>query len=71
MWDFVGKRGSYKTFKMAVEAANKHKELWTKAAEATGIREIESIFGKCPLGIPVGAKLKRSVQELITQKYLL
>jgi hypothetical protein len=71
MWDFCGKRGSYKTFKLAIAAADKHQEQWLKASEATGIRQIEEIFGKVPLGVPVGAKLKRNIRELITQKYLL
>jgi hypothetical protein len=71
MIDFVGKRGSYKTFKLAIAAAEKHQEQWLKASEATGIRQIEEIFGKVPLGIPIGAKLKRNIRELITQKYLL
>ena len=71
MMDFVGKRGSYKTFKLAIAAADKHQEQWLKASEATGIRQIEEIFGKVPLGIPIGAKLKRNIRELIIQKYLL
>jgi hypothetical protein len=71
MWDFCGRRGSYKTFKMAVEAANKHQDQWLKASQATGIRQIEEIFGRVPFGIPVGVKLNRNIRELITQKYLL
>ena len=31
MMDFVGKRGSYKTFKLAIAAADKHQEQWLKS----------------------------------------
>jgi hypothetical protein len=67
MWDFVGKRGSYKTFKRAVECAESHKSLWTKVIDATGIRKLEELFGKVPLGIPtwVKAKLSRNIYALL------
>jgi hypothetical protein len=69
MWDFVGRRGTYKTFNKAAEAAEKHRKQWEAASEATGVRAIETIFGRVPLGIPVGAKLKRNVHELLSTYY--
>lgn len=66
MWDFVGRRGTYKTFKKAVEAANNHRNRWLQAQEATGIRELEKIFGKLPFGIPNNIRLKRNVLEILT-----
>src|SRR4051812_35205930 len=33
MWNFCGKMGPYKTFKKAVEAAEKHHRLWEKFFE--------------------------------------
>ena len=69
IWDFVGRRGTYKTYNKAAEAAEKHRKLWEKAAEATGIRAIETIFDRVPFGIPVDAKLKRKVHELLMTHY--
>jgi hypothetical protein len=56
MWDFVDRRGSYKTFKKAVEACDVHKRLWINATEANGIRKLKEPFGKMPVGIPVWVK---------------
>ena len=66
MWDFVGRR-LFKTRKAAQEACEKHQRLWTKAAEATGIRKLEELFGKVPLGYPlwVRSKLNRNVYGLL------
>jgi hypothetical protein len=69
MWDFVGRRGTHKTFHKAAEAAEKHAKLWQRATDATGIRMIEDIFGRVPFGIPVGAKLTRKVHELLATHY--
>ena len=66
MWDFVGRR-LFKTLKAAQEACEKHQRLWTKAAEATGIRKLEELFGKVPSGYPlwVKSKLNRNVYGLL------
>ena len=69
MWDFVGRRGSYKTFRKAVEACNKHKALWDTALQAKGIRDLEKLFGKLPFGCPVWVKktIRQDLYELLTQ----
>jgi len=66
MWDFVGRR-LFKTLKAAQEACEKHRRLWAKAAEATGIRKLEELFGKVPSGYPlwVRSKLNRNVYGLL------
>jgi len=60
MWDFVNHhRRLMKTAKAAQEECEKHKRLWTKACEATGIRQLRELFGgKLPLGVPVWVKKK-------------
>ena len=60
MWDFVNhKRRLIKTFKAAVEECERHKRLWTKAIEATGVRALKELFGgKLPLGLPLWARKK-------------
>ena len=59
MWDFVNdKRRLYKTMKAAQEDCEKHRRLWMKACEATGIRALRDIFGKLPLGMPLWVKRK-------------
>ena len=59
MWDFVNdKRRLYKTLKAAQEDCEKHRRLWTKACEATGVRALCDIFGKLPLGMPLWVKKK-------------
>jgi len=69
MWDFVTKPRLYKTLKAAQEDCERHKRLWTKACEATGLRGLLEIFGKLPMGIPVWArkKLPRKVLEILTR----
>ena len=70
MWDFVnGKRRLYKTMKAAQEDCEKHQRLWMKACEATGIRALQEIFSKLPLGIPLWAKKKinRKAYALLTE----
>jgi len=70
VWDFVDhKHHLHKKMKTAQEACEKHKRLWTKACEATGIRGLVEIFGKLPTGIPVWArkKLSRKTFELLTR----
>ena len=69
MWDFVGRRGTYKTFKKAVEACDKHKALWEAAMAASGIRKLEELFGKLPFGMPVWVrkKIRRDLYELLTK----
>ena len=70
MWDFVNrKRRLYKTMKAAEEDCEKHKRLWLKACEATGIRALQEIFSKLPLGIPLWAKkeINRKAYALLTE----
>jgi|WetSurMetagenome_2_1015567.scaffolds.fasta_scaffold130595_4 hypothetical protein len=69
IWDRVSTRRAYKTLKAAIEACEKHAKLWEQASEATGIRKIEDIFGRVPLGVPIGVKLKRNVSELLTTHF--
>jgi hypothetical protein len=57
MWDSVGRR-LFKTMIAAQEACEKHQVLWTKAVDASGVRQLEELFGKVPLGFPVWAKSK-------------
>jgi hypothetical protein len=66
MWDFVGRR-LFKTFSAAQEVCEKHERLWTKAADVTGIRGLQELFGKVPLGFPAWIKLKlnRKVYALL------
>ena len=60
MWDFVNdKRRLIKTFNAAQDECEKHKRLWTKAIEATGVRALKELFGgKLPLGLPLWARKK-------------
>jgi len=60
MWDFVNRnRRLIKTLKAAEEECEKHKRLWTKACEATGVRALKGLFGgKLPSGLPVWARKK-------------
>jgi hypothetical protein len=66
MWDFVGRR-LFKTMTAAQEACEKHQLRWAKAAEATGVRQLQELFGKVPLGFPVWvkSKLNRRVYGLL------
>ena len=57
MWDFVGRR-LFKTMIAAQDACEKHQVFWTKAADASGVRQLEELFGKVPLGFPVWVKSK-------------
>ena len=70
MWDFTdsGHR-LFKVLAKARESCERHKRLWTKACEATGVRGLVEIFGKLPTGIPVWArkKLSRKTFELLTR----
>jgi hypothetical protein len=69
-WDFVDhKHHLYKTMKTAQDACEKHKRLWSKACEATGIRGLVEIFGKVPGAIPTWTrkKLSRKVYEVLTR----
>lgn len=66
MWDFVGRRGSYKTRNKAIEAAEKHRKLWEKAMEASGIRKLLDLFGRLPIGLPVWVKPRRDIYEILT-----
>jgi len=67
MWDFVSSRRLFKTLKAAQEACEKHQRLWIQAAEGTGIRKLEELFGKVPSGYPlwVKPKLNRNVYGLL------
>ncbi len=67
MWDFVSSRHLFKTLKAAQDACEQHFKLWSKAAEASGIRKLEELFGKVPFGYPlwVRPKLGRNVFTLL------
>ena len=67
MWDFVGRRGPYRTFKKATEDCEANKRLWTKALEASGVHELKKLFGRLPIGMPVWVKKKnhRDLYELL------
>lgn len=69
MWDFVGPRRLFKTLGTASAACELHRRLWTKACEATGVRQLLEIFGRLPNGHPVWVrkKLNRKVYELLTR----
>ncbi len=58
MWDFVNhNRRLMKTLKAAEEECEKHKRLWAKACEATGIRALKELFGgRLPWGLPLWAR---------------
>jgi hypothetical protein len=60
MWDFVNRnRRLIKTLKAAEEECERHKRLWERACEATGIRGLKELFGgKLPLGLPLWARKK-------------
>jgi hypothetical protein len=60
MWDFVNRnRRLIKTLKAAQEECGKHKRLWTRACEATGIRALKELFGgKLPFGLPLWVRKK-------------
>ncbi len=69
MWDFVGRRGAYKTRRKAEEAAEKHRKLWEKGLESSGIRQLQEVFGgKLPIGMPIWAKkkIRRDLYEILT-----
>jgi hypothetical protein len=58
MWEFVNhKRRLIKTLQAAQDECEKHKLLWTRACEVTGIRVLKELFGgKLPLGLPLWAR---------------
>jgi hypothetical protein len=58
MWDFVNRnRRLIKTLKAAKEECEKHKRLWMKACEATGVRTLKELFGgRLPFGLPLWAR---------------
>lgn len=70
MWDFVNRnRRLIKTLKAAEEECEKHKRLWMKACEATGIRALKELFGgRLPLGLPLWARkrLDRRLYAILT-----
>lgn len=53
MWDTVG-RVSYRTFKKAEEACQRHYDLWMEVCEATCITAIHNLIGNYS-GIPLWA----------------
>lgn len=59
-WDFADhQHGLTKTLKAAIEQCERHKSLWERACEVTGIRALRELFGgKLPLGLPLWAKEK-------------
>jgi hypothetical protein len=70
MWDFVDPaRHLQKKLKTAQETCEKHKRLWTKACDTTGIRGIIELFGKVPSAVPlwVKSKLPKKVLEVLTR----
>ena len=70
MWDFVNhKRRLIKSLAAAQEECEKHKRLWTKACEATGIRALKEVFGdRLPSGLPLWArkKMDRRLYAIVT-----
>jgi len=70
MWDFVNlNRRLMKTLRAAEEECEKHKRLWAKACEATGVRALRELFGgKLPSGLPLWArrKLDRRLYAILT-----
>lgn len=59
MWDFTDPvHRLFKARGKAEESCERHRRLWSKACEATGIRQLTELFGKLPLGIPVWARKK-------------
>lgn len=60
MWDFVNRnRRLIKTLKAAEEECEKHKRLWARACQATGIRALKELFGgKLLLGLPLWVRKK-------------
>jgi hypothetical protein len=70
MWDFVSfHRRLMKTMKAAQEECEKHRHLWTKACEATGIRALKDLFGgKLPSGLPLWARkrMDRRLYAIVT-----
>lgn len=68
MWDHVSNQRLFKTLKAAEAACEKHQRLWYQVIEATGIRKLEELFGKVPIGYPVWTKgkLNRNIYALLT-----
>jgi hypothetical protein len=71
MWDFVGRRGPYRTFKKATDECEANKRLWTSAMEASGIRSLRELFGRLPIGMPVWVrkKIRRDLYELLIDSH--
>jgi len=70
MWDFTDPTHRlFKTRGKAEESCKRHKRLWTKACEATGIRQLTELFGKLPNAYPawIRKKLNHKVYELLTR----
>jgi hypothetical protein len=55
MWDFVGKRGSYRTSKRPKQQCEEHHRLWSRAIEAKTATALRGLFPRAPQGIPVWA----------------
>ena len=70
MWDFVNRnRRLIKTLKASQEECEKHKRLWARACEATGVRALKELFGgKLPTGLPLWArkKMDRRLYAILT-----
>ena len=60
VWDFVNRnRRLIKTLKAAEDECERHKQLWERACQATGIRALKELFGgKRPLGLPLWVRKK-------------
>jgi hypothetical protein len=71
MWDFVGRRGPYKTFKKAIEDCEANQRLWTRAMQASGIRSLKDVFGRLPIGMPIWVKkkIRCDIYELLTNTH--
>jgi len=68
VWDFVNhKRPLFKTMKAAVDECERHKRLWSKATQCTGIRALRELFGRQPHVIPkwVYSKLDRRIVAIL------
>jgi len=73
MWDFTDPvHRLFKARGKAEESCERHRRLWSKACEATGIRGLLDIFGRLPNGYPtwVHKKLNRKVYELLNRPRL-
>ena len=65
MWDFAERHGPYKTFKAAREACEHHRQLWSNVAKASGVRHIQELCGRVPIGYPLWIRKEMSAKVRI------